>query len=1386
MSASGATSATVTSTVENATNAAATANVTGSLQAGSTGAIASATIGGSACTTTATTIDCTGAVAAGGTSNVLVQLTGVSGNYGVLDLHLAAVGATNDADQSVDRYSDYMINNIGSHRVELYGGYGGSLIGPAVTYRVYFEKPNIAIPGLTLTISAPGAQLNVPATGTFSGCSGGGTATLVCDLSANTDYYAYENLTATVSAATTSLTVEQTMTASGTIWGNDHVNTILEQQLGGDAGLRALLRTGGALKLDGSTTADKTITIGAYNAGTSAATNASAWVDLPTGIVANTGSLPGACSWTAPRVTCTLGDVQPYEYGTVDVPLQVAGSLIGNRRLDVSIDATAGLGATADDTRRGTLYVDSQVGGDDYIAASLQLANPFSSSPSGGLVDRTLQVGERTLVNGYFYRTYPGTYRSASEPMSATFVLPPTLTFVDGEIDNDGARACSAVGQVVTCAVGAPNHYSSLRGSTEYANFELLVQGVSAGTGTIQMIIDDARLATDGGVAFASQFVDVRAAGGGGDLRVKRSSSELTTGAFTDVDVPFDNLTAAAATGASIQFTMPTGASLVDARPSQGTCSVTSASATCTLGDVPAGHSGSVALTISAPSQMHGRMQVAISSSSTDPVSSNNSAEWTLDATTPTTVRVWSSASARTTVGATTTLKVNSDSVGPLYAGDITITYQLPAQVTWVGSATGSCGAVVNSRVACVYTPTEPLWTFETGSISDTIEVTGAVAGTGTIAMWPSQTGATPDPWQSSVATTKVKVSASGARDLVVAVDPPQDPIAFGDRDVVRVAVRNRSNVTATNAVLTVVLPAGLAHTASGGYNDACSPSGSGPTTLTCTLGDLPGGEYASVDVVVQATARPTAPVTAAIAADGVDSTPDDDSAAGTVHVRNVAASGADLRVDGTPRCSAVTGATCIARMVVVNDGSSATTAAALHVAAPTNATISEWRVAGGSCSLTSGALDCELGALASGAQRDVRIAYAITAAGERAVAVTATATAPADVDTGNDAASIRMIGTSPHLVGGVPSVPFAATKAGQNTLHDVPVVNDGVAPQRIISMSITGADAARYTLEQPCDGVLAPGEQCTAQVRFQPLAAGSNAATLEVRGQLDELLGSIDLSAVVPDAGSTVTSTNVAAGGTLASEGGVASSGVPIVVSVTSPVAGGVVVERRSTPASGVPSGYSLLGQEVHVTAPDAESSDAPLRLVLTIDSTQIPAGTDTSTIHVVRNGVAITAACAGDTAVPSPCERSRVTLGDGDLQITVLTVQASDWSFGKDNATPTIPDPTTNPDETRPPVKPADPLPTDPQPESTAANLSDVSSSLERYRCSKSIGVKVGRAYWCLRIKVRARLVDASDSTAAIAGQQLVVSYRAGTKTKVLGRPTTGATGWVQQRGK
>jgi hypothetical protein len=84
--------------------------------------------------------------------------------------------------------------------------------------------------------------------------------------------------------------------------------------------------------------------------------------------------------------------------------------------------------------------------------------------------------------------------------------------------------------------------------------------------------------------------------------------------------------------------------------------------------------------------------------------------------------------------------------------------------------------------------------------------------------------------------------------------------------------------------------------------------------------------------------------------------------------------------------------------------------------------------------------------------------------------------------------------------------------------------------------------------------------------------------------------------------------------------------------------------------------------------------------------------------------------------------------------------------------------------------------------EPTPVTARLTGVTSSVERYRCPRSQqsrGVKVGRAFWCLRLTVRGRVLDSAHDDAAIAGQ-LVGAFRvSGQKLSKLGEGSTSATG-------
>ena len=142
-----------------------------------------------------------------------------------------------------------------------------------------------------------------------------------------------------------------------------------------------------------------------------------------------------------------------------------------------------------------------------------------------------------------------------------------------------------------------------------------------------------------------------------------------------------------------------------------------------------------------------------------------------------------------------------------------------------------------------------------------------------------------------------------------------------------------------------------------------------------------------------------------------------------------------------------------------------------------------------------------------------------------------------------------------------------------------------------------------------------------------------------------------------------------VAAGGTVTTdtEADGATAADQLETWVTSPNAGTVtIIERAATPSP--PPEFTFLGQEVNITAPNATAAD-PLVIKFRLDATLVPPGEDENTIAIFKDGVLVPNCDTfpgSTTAAPDPCVTDRVLLGDGDVEITVLTSTASGWNFG------------------------------------------------------------------------------------------------------------------------
>lgn len=183
-----------------------------------------------------------------------------------------------------------------------------------------------------------------------------------------------------------------------------------------------------------------------------------------------------------------------------------------------------------------------------------------------------------------------------------------------------------------------------------------------------------------------------------------------------------------------------------------------------------------------------------------------------------------------------------------------------------------------------------------------------------------------------------------------------------------------------------------------------------------------------------------------------------------------------------------------------------------------------------------------------------------------------------------------------------------------------------------------------------------------------QRVSAAGGVATLATFPSLGPIPDADDLGfdACPPAAPPTeTTSQAIGAGQSLStdSEHDGATPADPIETTATSPVAGTLsIVESEG--ASVPPSGYTLLGHQVVVTAPIA-SAAAPLTLQFRLDASRIDAAADLDLVTAVRDGVPAADCSGSGTANPDPCIALRQRLPDGDVQVTALTSHASTWQL-------------------------------------------------------------------------------------------------------------------------
>jgi Fibronectin type III domain/Cellulase (glycosyl hydrolase family 5)/WD40-like Beta Propeller Repeat len=219
------------------------------------------------------------------------------------------------------------------------------------------------------------------------------------------------------------------------------------------------------------------------------------------------------------------------------------------------------------------------------------------------------------------------------------------------------------------------------------------------------------------------------------------------------------------------------------------------------------------------------------------------------------------------------------------------------------------------------------------------------------------------------------------------------------------------------------------------------------------------------------------------------------------------------------------------------------------------------------------------------------------------------------------------------------------------------------------------GSPITSHTVTSSPGGLTSSVSGSTTQTTIAGLTNGTS-YTFTVTAAND--IGTSDPSspsnAVTPqvDAPPPTTATGTADAGT----GGEASTGSdptpsqPLTTTVEVPpgTEGGPITIAQTTVDKSAPAGYSFLGQQIEITAPDA-TQDQPLRLTFTLDPT-IASGQTPTSIQIFRTENGVTEGpipnCTALGAFPDPCVSSRGYVNGTDIQVTILASSASAWNFG------------------------------------------------------------------------------------------------------------------------
>ncbi len=515
------------------------------------------------------------------------------------------------------------------------------------------------------------------------------------------------------------------------------------------------------------------------------------------------------------------------------------------------------------------------------------------------------------------------------------------------------------------------------------------------------------------------------------------------------------------------------GMSFVSASTTLGSVNSAPGSVTALFGDMASGTSATVTILLEA-NQLGTITETGTASSSdvnTDPSGGQASASVTIVPAAALATVVTASAP-QVLIGSNLIYQVTVTNNGPDDAQGVVISDTLPNSATYL-TAVSNQSATPSESNGVVSLDVPSLATGASAVLTITIQAGGTPGAT--LANTVTATSSTLNPAPSD-ATASVSTTVVGQSDLgLSAADSPSSAYS-GETIIYRLTATNSGPYTEPDAVVSAMLPAGLAlasSTTTQGSLPTLSPQG----LLSADLGAIPSGTTATLtlSLVPGPTNVGTIPITFAIQGENLDPNPANNTAATSINVAAAAA----LAVQIPAPAPAFDQVDYTYDVVVTNPGPNEATNVTTTIPLPAGVQFVSASATAGTAELANpGAVVAAIANLAAGSSATISVAVLPLATGNLDLAASTTADQFNPLPAGESAAASTTIAPSIKLVTTLLATP-ATQLTGKPMTFVATVANTGPDPSSSVVLTLPIAPGYSYTGSAASSGStqLEPGQ---------------------------------------------------------------------------------------------------------------------------------------------------------------------------------------------------------------------------------------------------------------------------------------------------------------------